>query len=319
MALSKAALEQARKYNQEAEGKVWQLGDLPGWLQVLLVSSPEFALAVEAYQHKHGAEEDGKLGPLTLASMQATEGKRVPHLEPWGPVTLPGVELVPTARIEPKRTKPVVGVGIHTTGSGIVVAAQQRGIPVERVLRNLLGNPESYSSHCYVFPDGTTWLTVPTDECAQHGGYGATRALYAKGYKEWSRWHAPGGANLGKTAKPGQYEGWLAAAKELGVESPLELVSDPNGQLWAFDLIPVLVDGKEEYTEAQHRRAAELIAWAAGYFGFEPGPTTVLQHELWNPIARWRWDPGPAFSRGVVGGYLRAFRVSEKLRLGIGD
>lgn len=313
-------LKAACAYNAVQAGVLWQINLLPWWLYKLAPASPEFAESVAHYQDVHGLGVDGKLGPNTWHQVCATEGVRLPGSGgDYGPTYLPNTVVVPTARVEIPRKSPVVGVGIHTTGSGVLATAQQHGVTIDQVLRNLLSAPSAYTSAGYVTEDGSTILCVPVDEQAVHGGYGSRiRDLYDQGYAYWSRWKGMTGDDLVQ-AEAGRYDGWKAIADQEGFNDPLDLTVDPNGTLWAFDLVPQVVGGHEVFSDAQYQRAAEMVAWAAEHFGFKPRFRTVLEHQLWNPICRWHWCPGAGFSRIKLGNALRKILCDDTLRLGGDD
>jgi len=300
-------MSSAQEYNARAEGTHWTRGQLPWWLRSLDAGSIQFAKEVRRYQAAHRLDTDGKLGSVTWAAIVSTERLRIDATGDFGPVHMPNAEIVPSAREERKRKHPVVGVGIHTTGSGVTVAAMKSAgsdgdinVEIERVMRNLLSQPSSYISHAYVLPNGRVLLCVPVDECAVHGGLSKERDLYAKGYDEWRWYRGVNAASIRKHENGERYAAWKREANAVGVESPLDYCDDPNGKLWAFDLVPLFNDGGEVFTDVQFEAAADLIVWASKRFGFEVGPRTVLLHRQWNPITRWPWDPGANWSWPTV-------------------
>jgi hypothetical protein len=325
----------ARTYNANAAGSTWQVECLPWFLRGLDPGGHQFVREVRRYQQAHRLKLDGKLGPGTWDAMRESERLRPDgQTSEYGPVHLSDTLIVPSAREEKKRDpRRVVGVGIHTTGSGLWTAAQRDSVvrraavagvdPLEHVVRNLLSNPGSYVSNAYIMPSGRTILCVPLDERPVHGGISSMRELYGKGFDEWRHWRGTNAGNLKRTAQAGRYDAWKALAERYGFVSPLDFCPNPNGTLWAFDLVPEVVvrDGRqrEEFTPVQFERAADLIFWASQQFGFEIGFETVLEHRFWNPICRWPWDPGANWSRRIVGGHLRDLTGNKNLTLGGDD
>jgi len=324
----------ARTYNAGAARRLWPISGLPWFLSGLDPAGLQFVSQVRRYQQAHGLKPDGKLGMATWDAMRETEHMRSGQPAAFGPENLSDTIIVPSAREEkPRPVGRVVGVGIHTTGSGIWQATQRASVirrsekagvgSLEHVVRNLLSSPSSYVSNAYILPSGRTILCVPLDERPVHGGLSSMRELYSKGFDEWRHWRGTNAGNLKRTAHAGRYDAWKALAERYGFDSPVDLCPDPNGTLWAFDLVPTVVvhDGRsrEEFTDAQFKRAAELIWWASQQFGFEPRFETVLEHRSWNPICRWPWDPGANWSRKVVGDHLRAIAGDNTISLGADD
>jgi len=314
----------AAQFNEKAAGKIWPVALLPWWVRGIDPLSHAFVDAVAGYQRAHGLDVDGKLGGDTWGAIVATEHVREPDVTQAAPRFEPCLgdryAYRPTARVEKARTKPVKGLGLHTTGIGIFNAATKRGISVRAVLDSLISQPSAYSPNAYVVPGGDVIVVVPPNEQALHGGYGSTRALYAQGFEAWSRYVGNGGAeSVRPGAKPGRYDAWAALAKRYGFKSPLELTADPNNELYAVDLVPVYADGikGEHYDDAQIDRLAEIAVWAAGRFGFPLAFPRVLQHMHWNPLTRWAWDVGGDFSFARLGAAIRARGVDVKL--GAGD
>lgn len=308
----------AQAFNAYACDKLWKRSDLPWWLRSLDPPGQQFAREVRRFQTAHGLKPiDGKLGKDTWSEVQRQERVRMADTaDDYGPVDLPNTVVAPTARQELKRpTTDVQGVLIHTTGTGLYAAAVKAypKLPIdealERVVRNLLSAPTSYTSNGYILPNGKTLLTVPVDEKAVHAGVSTSlRGIYAKGYTEWSQWRGTCDADLKRAAAPGRYDTWKALADANGIASPLDLFSgDPNRRTWAFDLVAQPGQGgADAYTDTQAARAAELVEWASRFFGFTIGFRTVQYHQFTNPICRWPWDPGPGFPRRRLGDALRA-------------
>lgn len=322
----------ARAYNEHASKTIWNRSSLPWWLRDLEPGSVQFAREVRRYQEQHfeAKHVDGKLGAGTWESILDTEHIRTEDAgEVFGPTHLEGARIVASARVEKKRDpSKVVGVGIHTTGSGIYAGARKlarRGDErpeadlVKTVIRNILGHPSSYVSNAYIFPDGETYLTVPVNERPVHGGLGPYRDMYAKGFDHWSRYRGTNSSDLKPRARDGRYDEWKAIAEAEGFESPVDLCRDPNGMLWAFDFVPEIVDGRERFNDLQIERGAELVLWASGFYGFEICFGNVLEHRLWNPVTRWPWDPGADYSRARLGEALRRLSSDISITLGGGD
>lgn len=311
----------AQQFNAQACDHIWKRSDLPWWLRSLDPSGQQFAREVRRFQAAHDVYPiDGKLGTGTWAEVQRQERVR-PSVagDDFGPVDLPNTVVAPTARQELKRDASLVhGVLIHTTGTGLYAAAVKHyptkpiNDALEQVVRNLLSAPSSYTSNGYILPDGKTLLTVPVNEQAVHAGVSAKqRGLYAKGYAEWSQWRGTCDADLKRNAGAGRYDAWKTLADAEGIASPLDLFGgDPNRHTWAFDLVAQPgAGGSDAYTYAQTVRAAELVAWAAKRFGFAPGFRTVQCHQFTNPMTRWPWDPGPGFTRKMLGDAVRNLGV----------
>ena len=322
----------APTYNASACGTIWMRAELPWWLASLEPSGKRFANEVRRYQEAHGLGLDGKLGNDTLAAIRDTEHLREGGDGDWGPTHLRDTIVVPSAREEKPRRQAVTGVAVHTTGSGMTRAAlrlrERSSDPsgdlaphMEQAVRNLMSSPGVYSLNAYILPSGRTALCVTTDERPVHGGLGPYRETYRQGYEHWRWLRGTTASNLRKHDNATRYEGWREVVMREGFtgDNPEELCGDPNGELWAFDLLPLLDDGKEVFTPAQFDRAAELIAWAADRFGFEPSFRTVLEHRLFNPVTRWPWDPGANWSRRKIGERLRAITEQPGLRLGGDD
>jgi N-acetyl-anhydromuramyl-L-alanine amidase AmpD len=189
-------------------------------------------------------------------------------------------------------------VVVHTTGSGILVAALKEGRDPLAYAAAYYARPDSFTSGYLVGHEGEVVGLVPDNLIACHAGVGQGRAaLYARGQAHWTR--LAGGADGAWSEDPkheGRYRDWVA--RWPGLTSPRALLDGydlgVNARTLSLDLLAP-VPG-EAHPEAQLRAAADLAFDLLLRHRHEP-PTkrTVLRHSDLDPLVRSTaaggWDP----------------------------
>jgi hypothetical protein len=179
-----------------------------------------------------------------------------------------------------RRTLPVFGVVVHTTGRGPAVTGKKRGRPpIQVALDVYYGQPED--AHYVIDYDGTIHAIVPENRVSWHAGWGGV------GRRRWASWTAP-------TWWSGVWGRWNARTP---ADLLLPRANDPNQVYIGVELL-----GNETasgFTSAQYDALARLAVDAAQRHGFTiptaPSPR-LLGHEDLEPIRRsdryGGWDPG---------------------------
>lgn len=180
------------------------------------------------------------------------------------------------------RTGPIWGVVAHTTGSGIVQRAFDRGcktsIEVSRfAVDYYAARGNDVSTHFLVGWDGEIWQLVDLDREAWHAGWGPNfTALYRSAKpREWTEWAQPIGSPLVHKSPVGKYAGWFARWPDLN--SPAELlppgVTSPNRGTVSIDFLAM--PNARPASAAQIQAALVLVG--------------TLSMELAIPLTRRNW------------------------------
>jgi hypothetical protein len=186
-----------------------------------------------------------------------------------------------------RRTHPVFGVVVHTTGRGPAVTGKKRGRPpIQVALDVYYGQPED--THYVIDHDGTIHAIVPENRVSWHAGWGGV------GRRRWASWTAP--------------TWWSSVWGRWNARTPADLLparaNDPNQVYIGVELL-----GDETasgFTSAQYDALARLVMDVARRHGFAipaaPSPR-LLGHEDVEPIRRsdryGGWDPGAHRTRPV--------------------
>ena len=188
-----------------------------------------------------------------------------------------------------RRTLPVYGVCVHTTGRGPAVLGRKKGRPPIQVALDVYhGGREG--PHYVIGYDGTIHAVTPEDRVAWHAGWGRA------GRRRWASWTAPAW--------------WRTVWGRWRAATPADLLPpaarDPNQVYIGVELL-----GNETasgFTAAQYDALARLVVDVARRHTVTipaaPSPR-LLGHEDLEPIQRGAayggWDPGahrthPVFS-----------------------
>lgn len=298
----------AEQYNLVAYGKLWSYEDMPPDLQEIIriwgAGSLQFASAVSKRQRKYKLSVDGKLGDATLETMRRNENLRrgAPAGKGW--MTAYATPLA-SKRQEPARTKPVMYVICHTTGSGVYQMVPKWGPDPFTAAVNYYRSPSAYTSHFISgLAHGQFAQVASVDEVAFHAGVGTEGTeLYRSGKWKSVNYPMTGGPIALTPEQTRQYYGWWldkwGTYTGGSIENPLKLTNgDPNGYSVGFDFLAYPYGG--DYTDWQFDCLARVCVYLRDNYKFVISDRTVLTHSETHPIQRCNknggWDPGPKFS-----------------------
>ena len=294
----------AEAYNAKAEGDVWQKSWLPSDFNDLRSGSPEFAEKVRERQERYGLDADGKLGMITLETLERSENLRLGRVSGFASKVhnlIPRQH--PSKRKEPKRKGFIKYLIIHTTGSGIVGKADSKDLDPYKYAVNYYTGPKAYTSHFLAgHKEGEFCQIVGLDEVAFHAGIGKEgKGRYRSGM--WSGVNYPlgkkGPVYLTDTQAPKYYGWWRKKWSKHGVTNPMDLTGgDPNGTSIGFDFLGHRWG--QTYTDWQYKCLANLCLYLHEEVDMPLDERHILTHSDTHPIQRCNskgaWDPGSKFS-----------------------
>jgi len=212
----------------------------------------------------------------------------------------------------PKRTRPVHGVVLHTTGGGIITKALKLGEDPLEYAAAYYARAKSYASNYLIGPfsdpdfDGSDDVIIGTIHeglVSYHSSLPTSSArykTYRKGRKTWPRYRI--GTINGKKTMVDQgkgilpdYKDWLRRWPDL--ESPLDLNPVPsagiNRNFVGVDLLAP--EPGMKHTELQLRWAAALVSDIFERHGIPLERKRFLRHSDVDPFSRSTkrggWDP----------------------------
>jgi hypothetical protein len=229
-----------------------------------------------------------------LTALDRTWTRPRPGQEAWQAEAAPPAPVVSPLAVSKRplkpghrRTLPVFGVVVHTTGRGPAVTGKKQGRPPIQVALDVYsGQPED--AHYVIDYDGTIHAIVPENRVSWHPGWGGV------GRRRWASWTAP--------------TWWSSVWGRWNARTPADLLppgaNDPNQIYIGVELL-----GNETasgFTSAQYDALARLVVDVARRHGFAihaaPSPR-LLGHEDVEPIRRSNryggWDPGAHRTRPV--------------------
>lgn len=193
------------------------------------------------------------------------------------------IEVYDRQRKGAARKGKVLGVCVHTTGTGVVEAAKSKSLdPTYEAVRRYLRPGEPFA-HAVIGTDGRVVQVAPFERIAWHAGITDAQAkLYASG--AWRKRVAPEALALWDARWPGK-------------KGPLDIVAGPwNHTLIGVELVPTgsakYVGADKVYTGAQYESLVLLIDGLREMFG----DLVLVGHEDIEPLERCNagggWDPG---------------------------
>jgi N-acetyl-anhydromuramyl-L-alanine amidase AmpD len=203
----------------------------------------------------------------------------------------------PTQAPLPARTHDVVAIIIHTTGSG----------STWQQILNFYTDKAGFQPHYAIETDGTIHRTAAESLVAWHTAIHASeRALYEKGYAEWSHWHWPLSAN-GPSDVGSEYAGyatWKNMWCVAGKNSPLDLPTGayPNNVSIGIECQQPSDAEKtaDIFTDAQYTSLIALVKDLVTRYNLTLDRLSILGHYDCSPMRRSTsaggWDPGDAFN-----------------------
>lgn len=340
--LKKTALKRARRYNKQKAGSLWDHDDLPSPWSEYGPSETGFARYTWDFQAKHDLATDGMLGPGTLEKIREVHPPE-PEPEPidtsvefeiqritptpgggdgWdGPLSICDDHIWHAKRdpdLSEDRARPreaMVCCVAHTTGYGAGVKRLDKrfGSDMEKIdeaYAHRLATTLKYKGHFFIGRAGGLWHLAPLRFRTYHSSSSYQNHYDQRGWhrrkKVWKR---------GRAVKV-DVSFWKGRYPDLS--SPLELPGfkkGPGGKRninyhsWAFDLLAPRP--KQDYTQAQYQRAAQLIWYVHTTYNIPLDRHHVVGHEDINPFDRSNrfgpWDPGPRWDWDYV------FAIIEQL------
>lgn len=197
----------------------------------------------------------------------------------------------PTARVLPARKDKVRAFIIHGTGQ----------TDLKRILR-FYQSADGLCPHYVIGADGAIYQTADEGKIAYHAATGKEEwALYKLGWQNWSCFEWNGGQPRHLGGEFSGYRWWRETWFERGYQSPLDLVTAgmTNRVTVGIELQSLEKPTAKQYTDAQYRSLADLLANRGKALGVVPNRETVLGHSDVNPLRRCNaqgsWDPGYRF------------------------
>jgi hypothetical protein len=221
-------------------------------------------------------------------------------IAPPAPTYSPLAHHLGTVRTGARRTRPIVGMVVHTTGSGPAewakthpgVTALSDAIDFYLNRGRWAGKGDGFP-HYVIGYDGTIHLICPETHIAWHAGW-------KKGRARWDGWSAP--------------PWWAGVWNARGASTPADLIppgaGSPNDAHIGVELLGS--ESGREFTPAQYDALARLVADVFRRNGLtlsQPPNRQLLGHEDVEPILRANrgggWDPGahrtvPTFSWNLL-------------------
>lgn len=191
------------------------------------------------------------------------------------------------------RTGPIWGVVAHTTGSGIVQRAFDRGcktsLEVSRfAVDYYAARGNDVSTHFLVGWDGEIWQLVDLDREAWHAGWGPQFTALYRSVKprEWTEWAQPVNSPLVHRSPAGGYAAWFA--RWPGLNGPAELIpagySSPNKGTVSVDFL-AMPNGRAP-TPAQLQAGTVLLATLSMELAIPVTRRNFLCHSDLDPVRR---------------------------------
>ena len=174
----------------------------------------------------------------------------------------------------------------HTTGSGVIGAAQKAGKKSPHDIASFAcgfyargGN--NVSTHLLVDWEGMVWQMLPLNVDGWHSGWDAQlKDLYKT--DAWQKWSRPVNGTMGQHAPVGNYATWRSLFP--GKTSPAQLLpagaSSPNKGSISIDLLARPY--KETWTPEQIAAFKQLVADIKA----QTGISNVYPHSYLDPVTR---------------------------------
>ena len=206
-------------------------------------------------------------------------------MQPWLG-TVPADRRITDPRDFSPRTIPLSYIVCHTTGSGVIGAAQKAGKKSPRAIARFAcefyargGN--NVSTHLLVDWEGLVWQMLPLNVDGWHSGWDAQlKELYKT--DEWQKWSRPVNGTMGQHAPQGNYATWKSLFP--GKTSPAQLLppgaSSPNKGSISVDLLARPY--KETWTTEQVASFKDLVTALKS----QAPITQVYPHSYVDPVTR---------------------------------